>query len=192
MSQVKNRRENIFIDKPPVEIPTIDAIETALDSDGYVKTEDLPIATDEVAGMVKIGEGVTVTEDGTISVSGGGGGGSVEYSTQEREIGKWVDGVTPVYEKTFVTTNIAITPNTAYTLGNIPDLDTVVSIVGTLTSSDKNSIYASEYYSPAGKYSYFHIVKDTTNEVKFFSNDSWSSTNLICTVRYTKTVTPTP
>lgn len=75
--QVKNRRENIMIDKPPVEIPTIETIETALDSDGYVKAEDLPIATDEVAGMVKIGEGVSVSEDGTISVSGGGGG-SVE------------------------------------------------------------------------------------------------------------------
>lgn len=79
--QVKNRRESIFIDKPPAEILSIEAIEDALDDDGYVttedlsdyvKTEDLPIATDEVAGMVKIGEGVTVTADGTISVSGGG------------------------------------------------------------------------------------------------------------------------
>ena len=32
----------------------------------------LPVATTETAGVVKIGEGLSVTADGTISVSGGG------------------------------------------------------------------------------------------------------------------------
>lgn len=73
MSQVKNRRENIFIGKPPVEILDIDAIETKLDTDGYLKADDLPIATSEVAGMVKVGEGLSVAEDGTLSATGGGG-----------------------------------------------------------------------------------------------------------------------
>lgn len=35
---------------------------------------DLPIASDTTLGGVKIGEGINVTSDGTISTSGGGGG----------------------------------------------------------------------------------------------------------------------
>lgn len=68
MSQVKNRRENIFIDKPPVEILTIDAVESALDSDGYVKAEDLPVATTETTGMVSVGDGLSIDENGELSV----------------------------------------------------------------------------------------------------------------------------
>lgn len=38
-------------------------------------TPSWPIATDQLLGMVKIGSGISVTSDGTISSTGGGGGG---------------------------------------------------------------------------------------------------------------------
>lgn len=62
---------------------------SSVDLTEYVKTEELSgyVTTDRVAttaqtGMVKIGSGITVDENGTISVSGGGGsGGSVTTAT---------------------------------------------------------------------------------------------------------------
>ena len=50
-----------------------DAIGSGGGGDPYV----LPTATAERLGGVKIGDGVNVSEDGTISVSGGGGGSSI-------------------------------------------------------------------------------------------------------------------
>jgi len=43
----------------------------------------LPTATASRLGGVKIGSGVTVSEDGTISVSGGGGGGTLTQRTED-------------------------------------------------------------------------------------------------------------
>ena len=55
--QVKNRRENIFIDKPPVKILSL---------------EDIPVATTETAGLVSVGEGLSVSETGELSATATG------------------------------------------------------------------------------------------------------------------------
>lgn len=54
----------------------------------------LPVASANVLGGVKIGSGLNITNDGTLSASGGsGGGGSFDYSTTEFDTGqKWIDG----------------------------------------------------------------------------------------------------
>ena len=57
----------------------------------------LPIASDVMLGCVKIGDGVDVSEDGTISVDGS----SITFSTNEKIIGKWIDG-SNVYQKVIV------------------------------------------------------------------------------------------
>ena len=65
---------------------------------GYV----LPPATSETLGGVKIGSGLSVTEDGTISASGGGGGGgTISYSTTPVKIGTWVNDK-DVYRRVFI------------------------------------------------------------------------------------------
>lgn len=50
---------------------------------GYVRNYTLPTATANGLGGVKIGSGITVAQDGTISVSGGGGSSDPGY--------KWID-----------------------------------------------------------------------------------------------------
>lgn len=132
-------------------------------------------------GIVKIGNGIDVAS-GVISVNA-----TSDYSATEKEIGKWVDGTTKVYEKTFALTDQSAGSGTDVELGEIPGVDRVLEITGTISSSNKSTYYANEYYSSAGKYSYFYVEKGDTNKVKFKTSDSWSSTNLTCRVRYTKT-----
>lgn len=62
----------------------------------------LPVATSGTLGGVKIGTGLSVTEDGTLSASGGGGGGgTISYSTTPVKIGTWVNGK-DVYRRVFI------------------------------------------------------------------------------------------
>lgn len=65
---------------------------TALEEGGGY---ELPIASASTLGGVKIGENLEISESGVLSASGGGN----EWSTEEHEVGTWIDG-TPVYEKT--------------------------------------------------------------------------------------------
>lgn len=135
-------------------------------------------------GLVKIGNGIEVAS-GVISVSA-----TNSYSETEHVIGKWIDGTTDVYEKTFVKTDVAYTTASAdYEMGEIEGIDKLISLVGSVSSSDKSTYYPIEYTSTTGKISYFYLTKGTANKIYFKSTDTWSSTNLIVTVRYIKTTT---
>ena len=63
---------------------------------------ELPIASAEVLGGVKIGENLTITEDGTLNAEASGSSvlspGAVIYDTEEKIIGKWINGK-PLYQK---------------------------------------------------------------------------------------------
>jgi hypothetical protein len=65
---------------------------TGLTTDDVVQQSHntLPVATSTIAGIVKIGSGVDVTGDGTISIIGGGDGGSGAFPLAE-------DGYTETY-----------------------------------------------------------------------------------------------
>ena len=157
----------------------VDKIKRKLLNSGFITSSDK--ASKSKFGIVKIGDGINVS-NGVISVTT-----SNNYSTIEKEVGLWTDGTTKVYEKTFVLSDQSVTAYTDVTMGELPGVDRVIDIAGSLSSSDKSVYYANEYSSTAGKYSYFYVSKDETNTVLFKSTDNWSSTNLIVTVRYTKT-----
>lgn len=70
---------------------------------GYV----LPTATEERLGGVKIGEGINVENDGTISVTGGTGGGGIEVVTELPSSG--TDGQIVLLTKTINEKHIHIT-----------------------------------------------------------------------------------
>ena len=63
---------------------------------------ELPIASTEVLGGVKIGENLTITEDGTLNAEASGTSvlspGAVLYDMKEKVIGKWINGK-PLYQK---------------------------------------------------------------------------------------------
>lgn len=80
-----------------------DAIEGGGGGDPYV----LPTATAERLGGVKIGDGINVSEDGTISVSGGGGGSIVcKRGTQNFTLGAsgW-NSFSAAFDSDFADTN---------------------------------------------------------------------------------------
>lgn len=58
----------------------------------------LPIASDSVLGGVKVGNGLSIENDGKLNVNASVSS-EVQYSTVEKRIGSWVDG-TSLFEKT--------------------------------------------------------------------------------------------
>ena len=74
----------------------------ALNSGGGGGSYTLPIASDSVLGGVKIGNGLSIENDGKLNVSASVSS-EVQYSTVEKRIGTWVDG-TPLFEKTLTGT----------------------------------------------------------------------------------------
>ena len=90
------------------DIKILDHLNIDLDGDGIAERyeiggmSELPIASSEVLGGVKIGENLTITEDGTLNAEASGTSvlspGAVLYDTEEKIIGKWINGK-PLYQK---------------------------------------------------------------------------------------------
>ena len=62
----------------------------------------LPIASDSVLGGVKVGNGLSIENDGKLNVNAVVSS-EVQYSTVEKRIGTWVDGAA-LFEKTIIGT----------------------------------------------------------------------------------------
>ena len=83
----------------------------------------LPIASDSVLGGVKIGNGLSIENDGKLNVNASVSS-EVQYSTVEKKIGTWVDG-TPLFEKTLTGTiqldgrNESVLGSKSELLGNV-------------------------------------------------------------------------
>ena len=90
------------------DIKILDHLNIDLDGDGIAERyeiggiSELPIASSEVLGGVKIGENLTITEDGTLNAEASGTSvlspGAILYDTEEKVIGKWINGK-PLYQK---------------------------------------------------------------------------------------------
>ena len=86
----------------------------------------LPIATDETLGGIKVGDNLTVEEDGTLNAADPYT--PPEYNTDEVETGEtWIDGK-PVYRRVV---NIGLLPdNTTKTVTLGLSIDTLIRISG--------------------------------------------------------------
>ena len=113
--------------------------------------------------------------------SSGGGGGSMNYSTDEQVVGTWIDGK-PLYQKTFTMTfNVAdqwIEQN-----HGISNLDTVVEMKGVVTDTTSPS---ANFYSADGYYGGTRgkclFANGTT--IQLYTN---GGNKAYITMRYTKT-----
>lgn len=75
---------------------------------------------------------IEVMRDNFKKVSGGGGGSSkANYSTEEKEVGTWVDG-SPIYQKTYVGT----LENSPYTVIDNDKSKEIISVEGYFNSTD--------------------------------------------------------
>ena len=111
-----------------------------------------------------------------VGSTGGGGGGSTttnnDYSLDEKVVGKWVDGTTDVYEKTYIVNNQIVESGFGAT-------KKLISAVGSYLNK-ANEIIA---FPSTWCYAY---VNHNTNDLMVSSTDSsieYVNTNYI-TVRY--------
>lgn len=77
---------------------------------------NLPVASANLGGVVKVGNGLSIDSNGVLSVTGSVTP-SHNYSTTEQVVGTWIDGK-PVYEITYATTS----PATANVSENLIDI----------------------------------------------------------------------
>lgn len=114
----------------------------------------LPVASESVLGGVKVGNGLSIENDGVLNATVSS---EVQYSTVEKRIGTWVDGTT-LYEKTLVGTiqlngkNDSLLGSKTELLGNVNvkfidssmttnTLTITDSLVSTYIDNMENNIY---------------------------------------------------
>lgn len=94
-------------------------LEALEESGGYV----LPVASASKLGGVKVGDGLSITEDGVLSSSGGVVVTGNDYSLTEQKIGTWLGA--DLYQKTYLLREDGVDKypyaNTAYDLGETFD-----------------------------------------------------------------------
>ena len=107
-----------------------------LDTGGGGNPYVLPTATANRLGGVKVGSGLTVEEDGTLSASGGGGGSEIDYTTTEKKAGYKFKG-SDVYCKLY-TVNQSVATSGSVTVAS--DLGMNDAVIDALYTSDMGVI----------------------------------------------------
>lgn len=143
----------------------------------------LPIDSAETLGGIKVGENLTITEDGTLNAEASGSAilspGAVIYDEQERIIGRWSDG-RPIYQKTVTTTEMVICNYIDYI--NVPCSNLPVNIDILLCCKISEDFHS--FYMTVAKI-------DSDNVLKIWSSAPQGSLGLnagtYITLQYTKT-----
>lgn len=127
---------------------------------------DLAPATASTLGGVKVGNGLNVASDGTLSVAG------ADYSITEHLTGrKWIDGL-DIYEKSIELSNLTITANTAFDV--IASTGIAKLLSGWLYTTGENGGGCLDVWV-------------SSDIVKGKSQSTFSSGTVIVTLQYTKT-----
>lgn len=118
---------------------------------------------------------------------GGGGGSSTTYSTEEHEVGTWIDGST-VFEKTIVKTQLAFQDSFAVidptlTAASVKE---IISYEGSVKTADGTG-YTSLCGLP-GMNLWIFGIHNNINGLGLYgsSANALSGGTAICTIRYTK------
>lgn len=130
------------------------------------------------ASGTKIAEiDINGTTQDVYAPSGGGGGGSVDYSTTEQTIGTWING-NPLYQITIQTTagNSTNTENTIWSFSGID----IVNVCQIRAEWDTDSYIFVNCQDDLYIYTYPNRMVEVHH-----SND-YNGTNIIFTVQYTK------
>lgn len=155
---------------------------------------ELPIASAETLGGIKVGKNLSITEDGTLNAKASGG--SHNYSTDEQIVSTWIDGK-PIYEKTFtgISNELNAYNSVRYThiaLNN--NCDNIISYKGfIILNNSKKGLPLSEgnwNCVPSILASYVQITADNTLDLYIAINhDNYLETTIPyqVVVQYTKT-----
>lgn len=111
-----------------------------------------------------------------------------EYSTDEKVVGKWIDGK-PIYEKTIHIDSIS---STSFTVNHgISNLKEIVSLDGSIRGTMSNAYYYEPLNDHAGMNSGYSTrvadINQTIISVQVGSGRASTATDANITIRYTKT-----
>lgn len=144
---------------------------------------------------ISAGNNVSIAtgEDGTVTISaaGGGGSGGDVYSTEETKIGTWIDGK-PLYRKVFVVTIPSLSDNNWVALvgTTIDELDTVcyINLVDIVDQSYFSFPYVDRVYFAQVRYFKKKLSYTTGAGICFNGNipDLVGNTGIVV-LKYTKT-----
>lgn len=148
---------------------------------------DVPVYLGDLGDVVldTVTQGQVLTYNGAYWINEDPtGGGSSVYSTNEQEVGTWIDG-RPVYEKTWSIDNT----NTSSWVSidhNISNFDTVISVVGSYKqSTGNNQTYVMPYYESSTAFGY---IAFRSTSLFYRISGGLGVGKLIFTARYLKTV----
>lgn len=157
----------------------LEALEKGGGGGGYV----LPVASAETLGGVKVGDNLSIDENGVLSAEGGGSS-MHTYSMSEQEVAIWIDGST-LYEKTFVCKKAGVDQltytNSSYAIDVLNMADAFVYGVMARRTAQYQSKYI-DCYNVTGE---IQTVIDTTGAIYFPYAARFD--DIIVTLRYTKT-----
>lgn len=122
----------------------------------------------------------------TIMAEAGGSGGLRNYSTTEKVVGTWINGK-PIYEKSFVFTNITIQAGNAYEIQTSTlNLDYEQWVGFECVSTTNNIVLNCNYYGTFEPYGWSASVADDV--IAFTRGTAGAITSdYVVTLRYTKT-----
>lgn len=118
-----------------------------------------------------------------------GGGGGVPWSATEQDTGRtWLDGSTPIYQKTVAITSYPVVAGTATTAHGITNLDQVVRTYGWFKSSG-GTWYRFDHPHATTSINAIGILVNATNVLvqAIFNWFADSPTDGYVTILYTKT-----
>lgn len=114
-----------------------------------------------------------------IGIKYGSGASGDNYSTTEHIVGTWIDG-TILYEKTFTVSNITVDTSDWQNIGQIANINKLVSTDGVVT------IHFNGQQTGVGPY--FSVSVNSSGYVRFICTE-WNNetADILLTIRYTKT-----
>lgn len=139
----------------------------------------LPIASTETLGGVKVGDNLTVEEDGTLNADSK----SVNYSTTEQPTGqKWIDGK-DIYT---ITVNFGALPNNSTKAVSCPLNIAHLLDIKCATANNRilPYVYVSDNYSE-----FIGVAYSANDEIVISTNQDFSSDSAYVTLYYTKSET---
>ena len=180
------------------DIKILDHLNIDLDGDGIAERyeiggiSELPIASSEVLGGVKVGENLSIMEDGTLNAEASGTSvlspGAVLYDTEEKIVGKWIDGK-PIYEKVIY---VNIVDRDWHNIQMDVSIDNVIKLKGILYQGNSYPYFIElqgNTYPNTNERAMLLYKKDE-NYIRYgvlYTQTDLTSTYLYITIQYTKT-----
>lgn len=143
-------------------------------------------STVEVTQVLESGTKIaTITVDDTPTDLYAPAASSQNYSTTERVVGKWIDGTTDVYEKTYTAESVS-TAQALYIPHGITGLDTVISLFGGCKTTDR--FYPLPFVENDISYQRY-LAATATDIIVGNASNAMAITKIVIVIRYLKATT---